>query len=84
MNLRPLNNDDLKVTKGWADSKSRIRVFVSLKGASFVNKTYWLREEELPMPQTLDRIKTDLAELLALRASAISRYSTMARGGLTT
>lgn len=82
MNLRALNNADLKVTKGWADSKGRLRVFMSLKNASFVNKTYWLREDELARPETLIRIKDDLATLLHQSVDRLSTY--MARGGLTT
>ena len=75
MKARELHNDDLKVTKGWMDSSNRIRVHVSLKGgASFVSKTYWLRENEIALPATLERIKKDLKEILQTKANTLKPY----------
>lgn len=41
--MRPrITWDDLQIKTGWRLRNGNIRVFVSVKNASFINKTFWL------------------------------------------
>jgi hypothetical protein len=77
IDLRPIESRDLKVTKSFTCSSGKIRTFVSVKGASFVNKTYWLSEQQLREPETLEQIKRDLAGLLKKKAKAIWEFQSI-------
>ena len=72
--IRALENADLKVTKSICDSKGRTRTFVSLAGASFVNKTYWFSEAVMCDPKTLERVKLDLATILKQKTEQLDRF----------
>ena len=74
MKLRPLQNSDLKVTKGNCDGRDWQRVHVSLNGFSEVNKTYWIHEADQRKPETLARVKSDLQRLLEKKFNAIAAF----------
>jgi hypothetical protein len=76
MQIRALKSSDLKVTKGWFAGRGRQRIFVSLRQASFVNKTYWLTESQQALPETLERIKKDLSELADKKFLQLGTYFT--------
>jgi len=74
MTFRTIQNADLKVAKGWFDTRDRQRVHVSLIGASWINKTYWLTEAEQAKPETIERVKTDLQAIAANKLEAVRKF----------
>jgi hypothetical protein len=74
LKTRQIQSDDLKVSRGWACSKGTVRHHISLKGASFVNKTFWLHPDRLADPETLAMVKRDLQALLNKKATCLEGY----------
>jgi len=75
VNVRPIQNSDLKVSKGWFDTRDHQRVHVSLHGASWINKTYWLTEADQAKPETIARVKAELQAIATKKLNALRKFT---------
>ncbi len=76
MIFRPLQNSDLNVAKGFAARNGDVRVYVSLKKASFVNKLFWIHPRDMEKPETIAQVRADMQALLETKAKCLEHYLT--------
>jgi hypothetical protein len=53
MTLRKIEWEDLLISIGWRNRRGDVRVYVSLKGCSFINKLFWLDWKDTPEQRTM-------------------------------